>query len=193
MELILASTSPYRRAQVERLGVSFRCVAPPIDEEVLKRDLGPLAPGELAGRLALAKASGVAEREPGVTVIGGDQLVSFDGAILGKPGTAGRAVAQLRAMSGRSHQLITALVVIRGGVVFAHTDITTMTLRPLTAEEVGRYVEADRPLDCAGSYRLEARGIALFDRIESEDHSAILGIPMIGLTTILRGLGFAIP
>jgi len=193
MDLILASTSPYRRTQVERLGVPFRCVAPPVDEEALKAELGPVAPRELAERLATAKARGVARSEPDATVIGGDQLVAFDGSVLGKPGTADRAMAQLGAMAGRSHDLITALVVVRGAELYAHVDVTALSLRSLTPEEIRRYVEADRPIDCAGSYKLEARGIALFDRIESDDHSAIVGIPMIALTTILRRLGFAIP
>ena len=192
-DLILASTSPYRRAQVERLGVPFRTVAPPVDEESLKRGWGAIAPRELAERLAMAKAEGVAREEPGAVVIGGDQLVAFEGSILGKPGTVEGAVEQLQAMAGRSHDLITALVVIHDGNSYASTDITRMSLRPLTHEEVLRYVEADRPIDCAGSYKLESRGIALFDRIESEDHSAIVGVPMIALTTILRRLGFAIP
>jgi septum formation protein len=193
MDLILASTSPYRRAQVERLGVPFRAVAPPVDEEALKSEWGAIDPRELAERLARAKAEGVARSEPDAVVIGGDQLVAFEGSILGKPGTTGQAIAQLAAMSGRSHDLITALAVIRGDRLYARTDVTKMTLRPLTLEEIRRYVEADRPLDCAGSYKLEARGIALFDRIESEDHSAIVGVPMIALTTILREIGFAIP
>jgi septum formation protein len=193
MKLILASTSPYRRSQVERLGVPFRSVAPPVDEDALKSEWGGIDPRELAERLARAKAESIARSEPDAAVIGGDQLVAFDGSILGKPGTSERAVAQLFAMSGRSHDLITALAVIHGSHLYARTDVTRMTLRPLTLEEIRRYVEADRPLDCAGSYRLEARGIALFERIASEDHSAIVGVPMIALTTILREIGFAIP
>lgn len=191
--LILASTSDYRRALVERLGIPFRCVAPPIDEDALKADLTGSTPRELAEQLALAKARSVAERGPGAVVIGGDQLVSFDGSILGKPGTAERAVAQLRAMAGRSHDLITAIAVLHSGRIYAATNVTRLTLRPLTPAEIERYVSADRPLDCAGSYKLEARGIALFDRIESDDHSAIIGVPLIALTTILRTIGFTIP
>jgi len=193
MDLILASTSPYRRALVERLGVPFRCIAPLIDEEELKAELNTAGPRELAERLAMAKAISVARNEPHATVIGGDQLVAFDGTILGKPGSSEQAVAQLQAMSGRSHELITALVVLRDNTAHAHTNVTNLTLRPLTPSEIDRYVEADQPLDCAGSYRLEARGIALFERIDSDDHSAIVGVPLIALTTILRTIGFAIP
>ena len=100
---------------------------------------------------------------------------------------------QLRAMSGKSHELITSIAVWNGGRLIAHTDVTTLTMRRLTRGEVERYVEADSPLDCAGSYKLEARGIALFERIDSSDHSAVTGLPLIALTTILRGLGYPIP
>lgn len=193
MELILASTSPYRRTLVERLGVPFRCVTPPVDEPALKAGWHDASPRELAERLAMAKAASVASTTPDAAVIGGDQLVALDGSILGKPGTIDRAVAQLRAMSGRSHELITAIVVRHGTRIYAHTDVTRLTLRKLTLLEIDRYLEADRPLDCAGSYKLEARGILLFERIESEDHSAITGVPLIALTTILRAIGFAIP
>ncbi len=193
MDLILASTSPYRRALVERLGLPFRCVAPEVDEEALKREFGAVAPRDLAERLARAKAESIARREPEAVVIGGDQLVTCDGRIFGKPGTDEQAVAQLDTLAGRSHELITALAVATAGRVFDHTDITTLTLRRLTPVEIRRYVEADRPLDCAGSYKLEARGIALFERIASDDHSAIVGVPLIALTTILRAVGFAVP
>lgn len=191
MDLILASTSPYRRALLERLGVPFRCRAPGVDEDATKA-LG-LPPRELAERLALAKAEAVARREPGAVVIGSDQLVSFDGLVLGKPGTAERAVEQLLSMSGRQHELVTALAVASDGRRDRHVEVAGLRLRPLTRAEVERYVEADRPLDCAGSYKLEARGIALFERIDCRDHSAITGLPLIALTTLLRERGYPIP
>ena len=191
MELILASTSPYRRALLERLGVPFRCVAPRVDEEALKDDA--LAPGELARLLARAKAASMAGEVPDAVVIGSDQLVALDGRVHGKPGTVENAVEQLLAMAGRPHELVTAMAVWHRGKVVEHTDVTTLWMRPLTRAEAERYVAADRPLDCAGAYKLEARGIALFERIESGDHTAITGLPLIALTTILRDLGFAIP
>jgi septum formation protein len=193
MDLILASTSPYRRSLIERLGLPFRSVAPFVDEEALKVAIGEIEPRDLAGRLAMAKAESVARLEPDATVIGGDQLVAFDGRTLGKPGTSERAVAQLQALAGRTHELITALVVIHEGRSYAHTDVTRMTLRPLSPAQTIRYVEADQPLDCSGSYKLEARGITLFERIESDDHSAIVGVPLIALTTILGNIGYPIP
>ena len=193
MELILASTSPYRRALLERLGVPFRCVAPPLDEEALKAELGRMTPRGLAERLAEAKATSVAALEPGAVVIGGDQVISFEGSILGKPGTMDRAIHQLQTMAGRSHELISAIVIVHDGTTYAHTDVTRLFLRDLTLAEINRYVEADRPIDCAGGYKLESRGITLFERIESEDHSAIVGLPLIATTSILRSIGYEIP
>lgn len=191
MELVLASTSAYRRALLGRLGVAFRCVAPPVDEESLKRPEDE--PRALAGRLARAKATGVAAAEPGAVVVGSDQVVGIDGRVFGKPGDADSAVEQLAALAGRSHELITAVSVVHPWGAFDHTDVATLWMRPLTRAEIERYVAADRPFDCAGSYKLEERGIALFERIAAEDHTAITGLPLIALTTILRGLGFAIP
>jgi septum formation protein len=193
MDLILASTSPYRRALVERLGVPFRSVAPSVDEEAIKASMQGATPRKLAEHLAITKARSVAAIETEAVVIGGDQLVSLDGVILGKPGTVERAVAQLQAMAGRSHELITAIAVLYNWRIYAETDVTRLVVRSLTLDEIRRYVEADRPLDCAGSYKIEARGITLFERIESADHSAIVGVPLIALTSILREIGFAIP
>jgi septum formation protein len=190
-DLILASTSPYRRALLERLGVPFRCVAPPVDEEALKDP--SLPPRGLAALLARAKAESVAAAEHGAVVVGSDQLVAVEGEILGKPLSAGRAVEQLLRLAGRRHELITAVAVVHPGGLVEHIDVTALWMRPLTRDEVARYVEADRPIDCAGSYKLEARGVALFERIESADHTAITGLPLIALTSALRGLGFAIP
>jgi septum formation protein len=193
MDLILASTSPYRRALLERLGLPFRCRAPGVDEDALKGQ--GLTPRELADRLALAKADAVARLEPNPAsiVIGSDQLVAFEGRVLGKPGSVERAVEQLHSLSGREHELITAMAVIQGSRVIQHTDVARLRVRPLSRPEIERYVLADQPIDCAGSYKLEARGIALFDQIISADHSAITGLPLMALTTILRDLGVAIP
>jgi len=191
MELILASGSPYRRAQLERLGPPFRSVEPGVDEAPLKA--AGLSPRRLAEQLAEAKARAVAEREAEAAVIGADQLVAFQGLVLGKPGTPERAVDQLLQLSGREHQLITAFVVIAPGRIERGMEVARIRLRDLTAEEARRYVEADRSWDCAGAYKWEARGVALFERIVCEDHSAIVGLPLIALTTALRRLGFPIP
>lgn len=190
-DLVLASTSPYRRALLERLGVPFRMVPPRVDEDAIK-GVG-LPPGELAERLALAKAMSVGAAEPNATIIGSDQVVSFGGQALGKPGTPQQAVEMLLALAGRVHELLTAVAVWHGGQITAHIDRTVLHMRKLGREEVERYVAADRPLDCAGAYKIEARGIALFEYVESDDHTAITGLPLIALTTVLRRLGYQVP
>lgn len=191
MDLILASTSPHRQALLTRLGVPFRVLAPGVDEDGPKA-LG-LAPRDLAATLARAKAEAVARDHPDAVVIGSDQLVALDGQVLGKPGTAEAARAQLARLAGRPHQLITAMSVRHRGEAREHVEITTLTVRDLAPGEIGRYVAADRPLDCAGSYKVESLGIALFDRIAGEDHTAIVGLPLMALARILREFGLAIP
>lgn len=193
MDLILASTSRYRQAQVARLGVPFRCVDPLVDEAPIKIEMAQAPPRVLAETLARAKAGAVAVRFPDAAVIGADQVVAAAGAILGKPGSDDRAVAQLQALAGRTHELITAMVVLAPGQAWPHTEVATLRMRPLSRAAIERYVAVDHPGDCAGSYKLEERGIALFERIEAADHSAITGLPLIALTSILTELGFAIP
>lgn len=189
--LVLASTSRYRRELLSRLGLPFRCLIPLIQEEDWK--VGDWTAQQLAEQLALAKAKSLREAEPHATIIGSDQLVSFEDRVFGKPGTAERAVEQLTAMAGLAHVLITSVAVWHEGRSYVHTDLTTLHMRVLTLDEIERYVAADRPLDCAGSYRIEQQGIALFDRIETQDYTAIMGLPLIALTSELRKLGFAIP
>lgn len=190
-DLILASTSPYRRSLLQRLGVPFRCVAPDFDERAFPA--AGLDPRTLAERLAVGKVTSLEAEYPDATIIGSDQLVSLDGTVFGKPGTPEKAVEQLAAFSGRTHELVTALVVRRGDELIRHVDVTSLTMRPLGLDAIARYVERDRPLDCAGSYKLEEAGITLFERIDSDDHTAITGLPLIMLTSILRRFGYAIP
>jgi septum formation protein len=190
-DIILASTSVYRRALLDRLGLPFRWHPPLCDEESSKESENN--PRSLAERLAVTKAASLAALKPGATIIGCDQVVSFQGQILGKPGAVTRAIEQLSAMAGQTHDLITALVVRQGERSFRHTDVTSLRMRLLSRSAIERYVAADNPLDCAGSYRLEARGIALFEQIQSADHTAITGLPLIALVTILRELGYEIP
>ncbi len=191
MDLILASTSPYRRDLLARLALPFRCVAPGVDEAAIGADI--LDPVERAGRLARAKAEAVAARESGALVIGSDQLVAFEGRVLGKPGTAERAVEQLLAMAGREHLLVTAVAVADRSGVEIETDVARLRLRDLSRAEAERYVAADRPIDCAGSYKIESLGIALFDRIEASDHSAIVGLPLLTVCRMLRARGISVP
>lgn len=191
MPLILASTSPYRKSLLARLGVPFDCVAPACDEEALKD--ASLAPSELAEKLASAKAMSVKSQFPTAAILGSDQLATCEGRILGKPGSAERAIEQLLSLSGNEHSLITAICLVTPEKTFHHTDVTTLRMRKLSRIEVERYVAADLPFDCAGSYKLEQRGIALFESIRSDDHSAITGLPLIAVTSLLRQCGFAIP
>lgn len=190
-ELILASSSPYRRQLLARLGVPFTVVPPKVDEAAFD-DRG-LAPADLAVRLARAKATAIARHHADAIVIGSDQLACVDGRPLGKPGSAPAAAAQLRLLAGREHLLTTAVAIVhpRGMVEFADTAVLTM--RALADDEIDRYVAADQPLDCAGSYRIEGLGIALFARIDCADHAAILGLPLLRLAHELRALGLRLP
>ncbi len=190
-DLVLASTSVYRRALLERLGIPFRCRAPDCDESGLK-GLG-LNHKLLAETLAYKKAASLVPQEPGAVIIGCDQLVSFEGQVLGKPGTTDGAIEQLSALAGKTHELITAMAVICRTTVYRHTDVSRLTMRPLSRDSIERYVRADRPLDCAGAYKLESGGIILFDRIESDDHTAITGLSLLALVSILGKIGFVIP
>jgi septum formation protein len=189
--LILASTSRYRKELLARLGLDFICEAPGVDEDAFKAR--GLEPRRLAETLAETKARAVAARHPDAVVIGSDQLAHLDGCVLGKPGTAETAQAQLGRLAGRTHELVTAVCIIHPGGVERVTDLAHLSMRPLAAEALARYVAADRPLDCAGAYKLECRGIALFSSITSADHTAITGLPLIWTAGVLGRLGFAVP
>lgn len=189
--VVLASTSPYRRELLGRLGIPFTAVAPACDEDALKDPA--LAPQALAERLAEAKALSLAGTQPDAAVIGSDQVCALESRILGKPGTPERAREQLAALAGREHRLITAVAIAHRGRVHRHTSIARLRMRALTADEIARYVERDRPTDCAGSYKLERAGIALFDAIDCDDHTAITGLPLLALCALLRTCGVIVP
>lgn len=190
--LVLASTSPYRRVLIERLGIEFEAEAPHCDEEALKRP--ELSPRELALMLAREKALSLSSSHAGAYVLGSDQLVDLDGKVLGKPHTIEGAIAQLQSMRGRSHQLVTAMALVTpSGEVEEHLDVHTLTMRDLSDDSLVRYVKRERPLDCAGSYKIESGGIALFERIEGADFTAITGLPLMALTGMLRTHGFVVP
>ncbi|MEO7325740.1 MAG: Maf family nucleotide pyrophosphatase [Dokdonella sp.] len=193
IDLVLASTSSYRRELLTRLTPSFRTLAPEIDESPLAGE----TPAATAMRLAVAKARAVAALCPNAVVIGGDQVAEIDGKTLGKPGSAAAACAQLAASSGRSVEFHTAICLIdsRPGGLNESTasDTTRVVFRDLRPAEIARYIEAEQPLDCAGSFKAEGLGIALFERIESCDPSALIGFPLIALARLLRAAGVAIP
>jgi len=187
LTLILASTSPYRRALLERLGLPFSVVPPAVDETPRTRE----PPRALAARLAVEKACAVARDHPHALVIGSDQVASLDGRPLGKPGRADAAVAQLLAMSGREVSFFTALALVTDGsrVSGSVLDHTRVSFRDLTQEEARAYVDREHPLDCAGAFRCEGLGVALFRRIRSDDPTALIGLPLIALCELLREAG----
>lgn len=188
--LILASTSIYRRDLLARLRLPFDTARPEVDEHPL-RDETPLA---LAERLAIAKAGVIARREPGAFVIGSDQVAELEGQPLGKPGNRDGAIAQLGAMSGRNVRFLTAVCVQReGDAAKVAIDTTTVRFRSLSLAEIERYVDAEQPFDCAGSFKSEGLGITLFDAIESTDPTALIGLPLIATALLLREAGFVLP
>lgn len=188
---MLASTSPYRKQLLERLGVPFTCVAPGVDEAAATA--GETSPIAIARSLAAKKAAAVAKDHGKDVVIGADQVVALGETVLGKPGSAAAAKKQLAELQGKEHLLITAVAVQRGKDVHDFVEVTTLRMRELSGKEIDRYVEQDQPLDCAGSYKFERAGVALFDRVQGEDHTAIQGLPMVKLCAVLRELGLAIP
>ena len=189
--LILASTSAYRRELLARLGLPFEALAPGVSEAHRAGEV----PADRALRLALEKAGTVARLHPQAVVIGGDQVAACADQLLGKPGDAARCREQLTALSGRTALFYTACAVLgRGGSVhLAHIDTTTVVFRELSAAEIERYVQRERPFDCAGGFRAEALGISLFECIESRDPTALIGLPLIWLAAALREAGFPVP
>lgn len=189
--LILASTSAYRRALLERLGLPFDTARPDVDETPLSDE----TPQALAVRLARAKAEAVLDpTQPDDWVIGSDQVAELDEEPLGKPGSTARAEAQLRAMSGREVRFLTAVCLAGpGGRRLEALDVTTVHFRPLSNGEIARYVDRERPLDCAGSFKSEGLGITLFEAIENRDPTALVGLPLIATARLLREAGFVAP
>jgi septum formation protein len=189
--LILASTSAYRRELLGRLRLPFECQPPACEEQRL-----PDEPAQaLAMRLARFKAEAVAARHPDSVVIGSDQVAVRGTEILGKPGTVERCREQLQQSSGHEVVFLTAVHVVDGrhGRAESHLDHTLVRFRTLAADEITRYVVADAPLDCAGGFKAESLGIALFDRIESADPTALTGLPMIWVSAALRRAGIPVP
>ena len=192
MDIILASTSRYRQHLLQRLGLRFSCLAPEVDEAIVVGE----APPARASRLARLKALsvGLEQCETPTLVIGSDQVACIEDKILRKPGTPERAAAQLAACSGQRIRFWTAISLVSStgqhwqGMV--HSDVE---LRHLTQREIERYIELDQPLDCAGSFKWESLGISLFKRLETEDPTALEGLPLIKLCELLRQAGISVP
>jgi septum formation protein len=186
--LILGSTSRYRRELLSRLRLPFDCVAPDVDETPRPAE----HPADLALRLALEKARNVAARHPDAVVIGSDQVADLMGEPIGKPGTHERAVAQLTRMSGQTVVFQTAVAVVRRTTGFEQASLASVRVRfrDLQAGEIEHYLRLEQPYDCAGSAKCETLGIALLASIESDDPTALVGLPLIRTCSLLRSAGF---
>lgn len=186
--LILASTSVSRKQSLEKLGYAFETSAPQVDENVWKQKGLPAT--MLTEALALEKAKSIGARVQSAVVIGADQVVKLDGKMLFKPNTPENAQLQLRALSGKTHSLITSVSVWTRENTYKYTDISRLTMRELDDQMILRYVLKDKPLDCAGSYKFESFGAGLFDRVETQDPTAIQGLPLLWIGGLLQELGY---
>jgi septum formation protein len=181
-KLILASTSKYRKELLSRLGLPFTCISPEVDETPLPRE----TPEELALRLAKAKALAIAKKEPHAFVIGSDQVLDLHGAAMGKP-------AQLQLLRGQTVNFHTAVCLAHGSKTQVVNVITKVRFRELKDSVLEAYLLAETPYDCAGSAKSEGLGICLLEKVESEDPTALIGLPLIAVCTLLRDAGFRIP
>ncbi|MGM0702148.1 MAG: Maf family protein [Pseudomonadota bacterium] len=185
--LVLASGSPFRRQLLDRLGLPYAWASPNIDETPRTGE----SPQALVHRLALAKASRLADDYPAHLIIGSDQIAAFDGDILGKPGDTERACAQLMRFSGQRVRFLTGLALLdtASGQHWVCHEPFDVVFRELSEAEIAAYVEREQPLDSAGSFRMEGLGIALFERLEGDDPNALIGLPLIRLCALLREAG----
>jgi septum formation protein len=189
--LVLGSSSRYRQELLSRLRIPFTTASPDIDESML----GPETPREQAIRLARSKAEAIAARFPDACVIGSDQVASSGGRRYGKPGSRDAAIAQLTELSGRTVVFDTALCVIdvRNGTRHEALVPTEVVFRTLSRPEIERYIDLDDPLDCAGAAKSESLGIALLERLSGDDPTALVGLPLIRLSALLRDIGYLLP
>lgn len=191
MKLILASTSPYRRSLLERLRLPFTALAPDIDETPADGE----TPEALVKRLAEEKARAVADVAGPALIIGSDQVAVLDGEVLGKPGTPALAATQLQRASGRQVAFLTGLCLLNSATGRCQVACETFVVhfRELSPERIRRYLEAEQPYDCAGSFKSEGLGIVLFSRMEGRDPNALVGLPLIRLVSMLEHEGIELP
>jgi len=192
LNLVLASTSQYRAQLLRRLHIEFEQADPGVDEAHQAGEL----PAERARRLSAAKASSLATQFPSALLIGSDQVAAFGEQILDKPGSRDAAIESLRLVRGQSVNFYTGVTVLNTdtGETDNHLDITCVHVRgDLTDEDIERYVDADQPLDCAGSFKVESLGIGLFDSVSSKDPTALIGLPLIAVAKALRSFGTRVP
>lgn len=186
--LILASSSAYRKRQLESWGIPFTAVAPEVDEEALKSQLFSLSPQNLCLALARAKAKSLADAQPSAIVVGSDQIALFEGQILSKPGTPEKAKAQLGLLKGKTHSLLTALHLVFNQKEVSLVEEVQVTLKDLTSQEIDFYLSWDRPWDCAGAYKFEKMGVSLIESVKGRDLSSIIGLPLMGLSECIEKL-----
>lgn len=188
--IVLASSSPYRRRLLEQLGLPFEWNSPDIDETALPDE----APASLVKRLALTKARALAARYPQHWIIGSDQVACLEGRILGKPGNIDNARYQLRACNGRRVEFLTGLCLLnsRDDTYETIVEPFAVKFRTLNHTQIDRYLEREQPFDCAGSFKAEGLGIALFEHLEGNDPNALIGLPLIQLVTLLQKAGIVI-
>ena len=188
--LVLASTSPFRRELLLRLGLDFETVSPAVDETRLPDE----APEQLVRRLAEAKARAVAERYPDALIIGSDQVAVLEGQVLGKPGDHANAVRQLSAASGKQVTFLTGLCLFNSASDTAQVDLVpySVEFRQLTGEQIDNYLRREQPYNCAGSFKSEGLGISLFRRLQGDDPNALIGLPLIRLIDMLQQEGLSI-
>lgn len=194
MKLILASQSPYRKKMLLRLGIAFEAKSPRFNEDDEKKNVH-LNPMELAQYLARKKAESLAQEDfaqdkSDLLILGADQVVEFNGQVLGKPGSFDKAFHTLSQLSGKTHRLITSFCLIHHTTLYAGSEIAEVQMRNLSEQEIKSYLELDQPYDCAGSFKFEAAGIALIEKIACPDPSSIEGLPLIQLCTVLRDLNY---
>jgi septum formation protein len=191
MNIILASQSPYRKELLERLNLSFTCSPAHIDEESIWKTIS--SPLEISIELARMKALKVLSTSPSSLVIGSDQVISLDGAIFGKPKTRENAIKQLLTLQKSPHQLITSVCIATESKTINFSNQTKLTIRKdLSREDISSYVSKDHPLDCAGSYKIEGMGIALFEKVETTDFTSIIGLPLMELSKHLKSFGIEV-
>ena len=187
MKLILASTSPYRKAILSRVGLRFTAVAPSVDEDTLKHT-GPKEAHALCMYLAEHKAKSLTNLYPDDVIIGSDQMAVLDGAKIDKPGTKEKAFAQLKQLSGKEHELLTAMAVYYKGQCLSEISVSKIRLRNLSDEEINNSLAKDQPFDCAGSYKIEKSGLWLIESLKTEDPSSIEGLSVMTLYRLFEKL-----
>lgn len=190
-QIILASTSPFRKQLLEKLQFPFETAKPELEETHQPEE----SVTEMVARLSLQKAQAIANQHPNAIVIGSDQSATFKGKPIGKPHNHANAIEQLKQFSGHTVEFITGLAVINGSTseVYQATDVTHVRFRQLSDSEIEHYLRLEKPYQCAGSFKSEGLGITLFEAIQTKDPSALIGLPLIELTTLLKKCGISLP